>query len=213
MRGVILPGQPISTEAAMEEFDVSRTVVREALRVLTAKGLVDARPNHGTRVTERNLWQLLDIDVMRWRTENEPDPRLVIELDQVRAIIEPAAAAIAAASRTPEQLAAIKRSHDRLVASFQNDDEDAHIESDVAFHIAILAASGNELLERLEVVLEPAMHARHKLALRHATTRDFLDSHRAVFEAIADGDPAAAREKMQLLIDASAREIAAIVGA
>ncbi|KQO95712.1 GntR family transcriptional regulator [Leifsonia sp. Leaf264] len=213
MRGDLVPGQSINTEDVMVEFDVSRTVVREALRVLTAKGLVDARPKHGTYVTERSRWELLDTDVMRWRTEGVPDARLVRELDQVRAIIEPAAAGIAAGSRTSEQLAAIEAAHDKLIASFDDDDEAAHIETDVAFHIAILAASGNELLERFEVVLEPAMQARHRLALRHATTTSFLDSHRAVFEAIAAGDPDAARERMQLLIDDSARDIAAIVGA
>lgn len=212
IRGEIPSGGIIDVEALMTEFSMSRTVVREALKSLTAKGLIGARPKHGTFVTERAQWQLLDVDVMRWRTEDVLDPRLVVELDQVRAIVEPPAAAIAALGRTEAQLAAVEEALERMVTAFEVGDHATHIDHDVAFHLAVLAAAGNELLERFEVVLEPALRARHTLAAQHAKSPDFLTDHRAIYEALASRDADAARERSAALIRRSAREIAEILG-
>lgn len=212
MRGGFQPGEIIDPDALMSDFNVSRTVLREAFKVLSAKGLLDARPRLGTFVTERSRWQLLDAEVMNWRTQGEPDARLVRELDQVRGIIEPSAARLAAEHRSPEQLERIRVAFDALAHSYDNPEVE-HADADIAFHTAVLAATGNELLERFQVVLEPALHARDMLAYRHATTLDFLDGHRAVFDAIADGDGDAAFERMLALMQQSASDTAAILKA
>lgn len=208
--GELAEGASIDVEAMMAEFGVSRTVVREALRVLGAKGLVGARPKLGTYVEDRGRWLLLDVDVMRWRTTGDPDARLVAELDQVRGIIEPAAAAAAAADCTPERAAALGAAFADLLATWNSGDRQAHVDADVSFHVAILVASGNELLAQFEVVLAPAMRARHSLALAHVTSTAFLDLHRAVLDGIVAQDPVAARTSMQILIERSAADIAAI---
>lgn len=213
MRGELVPESPIDPEALMTEFDVSRTVVREALKTLAAKGLVDARPKLGTYVTDRARWQLLDVDVMRWRVEEEVDRRLLIELDQVRTIIEPAAAAMAATAHSPAQLQTIRQAHARMIDALERGDESAHVDDDVAFHLAILAASGNELLERFEVILEPALRARHALAIRHATSTEYLDLHGAVVEAIEAGDADAAHARSESLLSISATELVEIFDA
>ena len=99
--GEIQPGETIDGEAIEAEFEVSRTVVREALKVLSAKGLIDARPRLGTFVRDRAYWNLLDADVMAWRGRAEnPDSRLVLELGEVRT-----------------ELAATRSERERLVAS------------------------------------------------------------------------------------------------
>jgi len=216
MRGQLKPGDTIDPDALLADFQVSRTVMREAIKVLTAKGLVDARPRLGTYVTERSRWQLLDSDVMNWRSQGTPDPLLVLELGEVRQVLEPAAAQMAAVRRTPEQLARIEAALHELESSFDESsrgDSNAtpHIEADLIFHSSVLAASGNELLARFEVILEPALHARDSLAYAYETTRDFLHDHRAVFEAIAAQDPNAARARMQELMDNAARDTELII--
>lgn len=212
MRGALAPGQTIDPDALLHEFDVSRTVLREALKVLSAKGLVDARPRFGTFVTERSRWQLLDNDVMQWRSRDDPDPVLVLELGEVRQVIEPAAARMAAVRRTPEQLAAIERALDAMRASA----EGAHgslIEADLTFHSSVLSAAGNELLERFEVVLEPALHARDSLAFRQIESSSFLAQHSDVLDAIRNRDSDAAFATMKRLMDSAAEDTASILRA
>ncbi|KQR39423.1 hypothetical protein ASF80_08410 [Microbacterium sp. Leaf159] len=213
VRGELPPGAPLEPETLMIEFEVSRTVIREALKTLAAKGLVDARPKLGTHATDRSRWQLLDVDVMRWRVEGVVDRRLVLELDQVRTVIEPSAAAMAAEAHSPEQLATIREAHAKMAAAFESGDESSHVDNDVAFHLAILAASGNELLERFEVILEPALRARHALATKHAASREYLDLHLAVYEAIREGDAEAARKRAAELMQSSAHDLELILNA
>ncbi|NYF16540.1 DNA-binding FadR family transcriptional regulator [Microbacterium sp. AK009] len=210
MRGDLEPGTTIDPDQVANDFDVSRTVVREALRALTAKGLVGARPRFGTYVTERNRWHLLDADVMTWRAGDDPDPRLVTELDEVRLVIEPAAARMAAERRSEGQLARIERAWEQLEKSYRGDQPDRpdHADADLEFHRSILTAAGNELLEQFEVVLAPALHARDRLAQRHITTLAFLDAHRAVYDAIAAGDGHAAQACMHSLMELSASDTA-----
>ncbi|MFV0252976.1 MAG: FadR/GntR family transcriptional regulator [Beutenbergiaceae bacterium] len=211
MRGELLPGSTIDPEQVAREFDVSRTVVREALKVLTAKGLVGARPRLGTFITERSHWQLLDADVMAWRSSDNPDPRLVTELDEVRSLIEPAAARMAAERQTELQLDRIREAWDQLDRSYRISEPNRPdpIAADIEFHRAVLAASGNELLESFGLSLTPAMQARDRLAHRHMTTFDFLDRHRNVFEAIVAADPDLADANMRSLMELSASDSSA----
>lgn len=207
--GRIQPGETIDGQAVEEEFDVSRTVVREALKVLSAKGLVDARPRLGTFVRDRVHWNLLDGDVMAWRgSTDNPDRRLLLELGEVRAIVEPGAAGLAASRRTGEQLEWIRTA---LVAMERSAVVDETIEADIEFHLGILAAAGNELMERFEVMLVPALRARDIVTLRHSHGRDYLVHHREVFEAIERSDPDAAEQRMRLLLTTAAEDAAQVL--
>lgn len=207
--GRIQPGETIDGQAVEEEFDVSRTVVREALKVLTAKGLVDARPRLGTFVRDRVHWNLLDSDVMAWRgSTDNPDRRLLLELGEVRAIVEPGAAGLAAARRTGEQLARIRTA---LLAMEASSDIETTTDADIDFHLAILAAAGNELMERFEVMLVPALRARDNVTLRHEHGREYLVYHREVLEAIERSDPEAAEQRMRALLTTAADDAAQVL--
>ncbi len=100
LAGELQPGETVDPELLGTEFGVSRTVVREALRALAAKGMIDARPNRGTFVRFRRSWSLLDPDLLRWRSEGDHMGELFRSLGEVRAIIEPAAARLAATRRS-----------------------------------------------------------------------------------------------------------------
>jgi DNA-binding FadR family transcriptional regulator len=210
MAGELPPGSQLEPERLMDEHGVSRTVVREVLRVLTAKGLVDARPRRGTFVTERSTWNLLDADVMRWRSTDHADPNLVLELGDVREIIEPAAARLAAERRTGMQLAAVATAMARLDAAATGDAV-AHAKADLDFHRAVLEAAGNELLVRFAVILEPALLARDHLAFTHAADSGFLEQHRAVLDAIAEQEPERAHQAMADLMATAKTDIQRIL--
>lgn len=203
--GELAAGQIINMEQVQTEFQVSRTVVREVLRELSANGLVDARPRYGTYVQDRSTWNLLDADVMAWRNAGGPDLRLLRELSQVRILVEPGAARLAAEHATDEQIADIHRALLALEAGHRASLE-ASIEADERFHLGILRASGNELLERFEVLLLPALGVRNAVALQHTHDRHYLDLHHAVYQAIAARDPAASEITLRTLLEEARAE-------
>jgi DNA-binding FadR family transcriptional regulator len=215
-RGLLKTGTVIDPNELVRSFGVSRTVIREALKVLATKGLVDARPKRGTFITERSQWQLLDGDVIRWRSGKEPDPLLLVELGEVRLAIEPLAARMAATRRTDEHLEAMAAALS-LMADARPENRDAIVSADVSFHSALLRAAGNELLERFEVLLEPALEARDALAHSHSDDVAFFGLHQLVFEAIRDFKPDVAQgvmtEMMTLAIRDAEQALASVASA
>jgi DNA-binding FadR family transcriptional regulator len=209
--GEFPPGAVVDLELLEQELSVSRTVMREAVKVLTTKGLLDARPRLGTFVRERRHWNLLDADVMAWRGGGDPDERLLFDLEEVRRIVEPWGARLAAERRTDDDVEAMRTALSRMEESERGGNVEEHIAADAAFHRAVLAASQNELLERLEVVLEPALRARDALAFAHSHGDAFLHAHAAVAEAIAATDPDRAQASMSALLEAAAADTAAIL--
>lgn len=205
VHGEIEPGATIDVDQLETEYAVSRTVVREAVKVLSAKGLLDARPKRGTFVRDRRHWNLLDADVMTWRDEGQGiDLQLLHDLDEVRQAVEPRGAGLAAQRRTLADLAEIDAALARLVETADGDLED-HVRADLAFHRAVLSASQNELLLRMEIIIEPALRARNALAFSEEHGREFLDAHAQVRDAIAAQDGEAAQRLMEgLLVDAAA---------
>lgn len=203
--GELAAGQIITMEEVQTEFQVSRTVVREVLRELTANGLVDARPRYGTFVQDRSSWNLLDADVMAWRNATGPDLRLLQDLGEVRILVEPGAARLAAERATSEQLDEIHRALLGLEANYGLP-LDASIKADAAFHLGILRASGNELLERFEMMLLPALSIRNAVTLQHTHDRRYLDLHRAAYEAIAAHDPDASETALRALLEEARRD-------
>lgn len=192
--GAIPEGSTLEVRALGEELDVSLTVMRESLKVLAGKGLVDARQKRGTFVRERGHWNLLDADVIRWRVEGGAGEELMRDLADVRSIIEPAAARRAALHRTDADLEALEAALGSMGRA-QADSADAG-EADAAFHRALLAATGNEMLARMDLLLEPGLRERDRLVHSHASADDPVPSHRAVLDAVRDGDPVRAELAM-----------------
>jgi len=194
------PGSVIPGEIDIAgQRGVSRSVVRESLRMLSAKGLVESRPKSGTRVRERALWNLLDPDVLAWMFEGEPPATFVRSLFQLRMIVEPAAAEMAATFRTDEQLVRMDAAL-REMATHGLDTAEGQA-ADQTFHNAILEATDNELLVSLSGSIGSAVRWTTIFKFRdRRRPRDSMPQHRRLYEAIAIRDAAAARDATILLL-------------
>lgn len=189
VRGQYAPGTALSPDGLEAEFGISKTVLREALRVLAAKGLVDSRQKRGTVVRPRASWSLLDADLLRWQG-GQPDATFFANLAEVRAIVEPAGARLAASRRTDEDLATLREALSLMAEA--GSDAAAVVEADLCFHQALLDAAHNELLSRMEVVIEAGLRARDAVVHSGQGWRDSVPLHRAVLDAIESGDGAGA---------------------
>ena len=201
LSGVYAPGDRLSGEIAFsEELDVSRSAYREAVQVLTAKGLVESRPKAGTRVLPRTRWNLLDPDVLAWAFTGDPDPGFVRGLFELRAIVEPAACALAAERRDRADLKAMK---DALTAMSRHTlASEAGRTADRDFHHAILAATRNDALIVLSSSIGAAVNWTTQFKQRaRALPRNPIPDHRRVYDAIAAQDGVAASEAMRVLVD------------
>src|SRR5260370_316039 len=118
VRGDVLPGNPLPSEVKIcEMLDVSRTVVREAIRTLTGKGLVESRAKSGTRVRPREEWNQLDVDVLRWQLEHADIDSYLAKIFQLRKAMEPTAAALAATAGSDTERAALRAAWEPMVAA------------------------------------------------------------------------------------------------
>jgi GntR family transcriptional regulator, galactonate operon transcriptional repressor len=204
--GKLVPETPIDLAQLEAELDVSRTALREALKVLAAKGLVDARQKRGTFVRPRRDWHLLDADLLRWQLAEQPTGALLSKLAEVRSIVEPAGARLAAQRRDEDDLGALAAA---LTAMAESDPASvAAVDADLAFHAALLAASHNELLIQMEAMIEVGLAARDMLVHtgHGGAVQDPVPAHRAVYEAVRDGDPDAAERAMRALLDQALRD-------
>lgn len=206
LNGRLAEGSTLDLVALQAEFDVSLTVLREALRVLAAKGMVDARPKRGTFIRPRSAWSLLDADVLRWQFARQERPSLLDDLHELRNIVEPGAASLAAARATDEDIAALDAALDDMAAA--GSDATAAVHADLAFHRALLAATHNELVQRMEVLIETGLAERDRMVHGNAGTTDPVPSHRAVVDAIRRHDPAEAARAMGRLLDQAIEDVA-----
>jgi DNA-binding FadR family transcriptional regulator len=197
--GVLRPGEALPREEALaEQMAVSRTALREAMRVLSAKGLIEARPKVGTRVREERYWQHLDADVLAWRCASMPTAAFVQKLAEMREIFEPAAAALAARRCDAGQFERIESAYKAMDAS-RNSDEWAV--ADLEFHESVLMATNNELMISLFSVVETALGSYFVLSARKSSDFKYsLPYHRKVYEAIRKREPEVARRAMQQMI-------------
>ncbi|MET8849948.1 FadR/GntR family transcriptional regulator [Amycolatopsis sp. NPDC004625] len=194
-------GTVLDLPALREELDISLTALREALKVLAAKGMIDARQKRGTFVQPREKWNMLDADVMRWQTAAADDPALLDELTEVRAVVEPAAARIAAGRATEEDVEGLRDALADMAAA--GDDPEASVQADLAFHRRLMTATHNNFLMRMERVIAIGLAERDKLVHGSAGAEDPVPNHRKVFDAIVAGDPAAAEQAMLALVTKS----------
>jgi DNA-binding FadR family transcriptional regulator len=184
---------------------VSRTILREAVKTLSAKGLVITGPRIGTRAQPPSNWNLLDPDVIRWRLAAGVDNTFVRDILELRLAIEPKAAALAAQRATPEDIAALRAASAGMHEAVASQNG-RYLEADLAFHETILSATHNQFFS----ALTPAVDALLRVSFRYSvksreSARSSLPYHDAVVEAIAAGDANAAEKAIRFLIS-SARE-------
>lgn len=193
--GDVLPGEIEFSH----QLQVSRTAYREAIRILAAKGLVESRPKTGTRVSERGRWNLLDPDLLAWSFEGEPSEALIRDLFELRMIVEPAAAELAARRRTSADLARMGHALEEMARHGLG--TPAGQAADQLFHHVLLEATRNAPLLSLSSSIEAAVCWTTIFKQRkRKLPRDPLPDHRALFAAIAESDPEAARSAMTELI-------------
>ena len=191
---------PFPVEAELcRQFGVSRSVLREAVKMLTAKGLLGARPRQGTWVQPEANWNLLDPDVLSWMLERKFSPALLIEFTEIRLAVEPTGAALAARVAGPKEKAAVRAAIERMEAAERGDDDP--LESDIAFHVAVLHASGNKFYAQLSDLIATALRFSIRTTNRYkGVPRASVADHKKVADAVIAGKPAAAQEAMRRLI-------------
>jgi DNA-binding FadR family transcriptional regulator len=194
------PGTLLSAEERFStENKVSRGTYREAIRILAAKGLVYSRTKSGTRVRERASWNMLDLDVLAWMFESQPSETFVRDIFELRGIVEPAAAALAATRRDGRELARMGHALQEMERlGLQSAEGRA---ADQTFHYLILEATRNEPLVTLSSSIAAAVEWTTVFARREKTRlRDPMPDHFAVYDAIVRGDSEAARSLMARLV-------------
>lgn len=205
--GEYSPGQQIVPEDLAEHFAVSRTVVREVLKVLEAKGMIAARPRTGTRIRPHGEWSLLDPDVIRWRSTGPDSARQIEELLGVRSAIEPLAARNASAVATATDRQALLDALEAMSAAVEEQDWDAFTDADVAFHRALLAASGSLIINQFAEPIEAALRVRHRLHLVPSVLgEEVVESHQAILDAILGGDGPQAELASRRIVDVAGAE-------
>ena len=199
--GTIQPGERLTGEVAhAAALDVSRSAYREALQVLAAKGLVESRTKAGTRVLPRSRWNLLDPDVLAWAFSGEPDPAFIRDLFELRAIVEPAAARLAAMRREKSDIGALRAALAKMRRHTLA--TEAGRSADREFHDALLEATHNGALITLSASIGAAVNWTTQFKQRaKALPRDPVPDHARVCDAIAAGNPDAAETSMRALID------------
>ncbi len=198
VRGDLGPEMPFPKEADLErEFGVSRSVIREAVKTLAAKGLLESRTRTGIRALPPVYWNLLDGEVLSWRYAAMPPRQFFTELFEVREMIEPEAAALAAGRGSAPDVAEVEAAYQAMVEA-----EEASapgVDADLRFHRGILAAAGNPLLLQMGNLIGVGLYLSHRFSRESFVI--FLPKHRQVLDAIKAGKPEDARAAMQRLLD------------
>lgn len=211
LRGDLEPGEVLLNETDLgAQFGVSRTVLREAIKVLAAKGLVESRTKIGTRVKARDQWNLLDPDVLTWSLASHEAEDYALAVSEMRRVLEPAGAALAAERATREQVARIRAAYEAMEAAGRNGEES--VQHDLRFHLAILEATGNPFLVSMGHVIESAIAFNIKLSIETPSLRvQSVPLHRAVLERIEKGDPRGAQAAMVKLLQEAQVDIERIL--
>jgi DNA-binding FadR family transcriptional regulator len=208
--GEIKPGDRLPCEAELlARYEVSRPVLREAIRVLVAKGLVLSRQRAGASVRPRIEWHLLDPDVLYWSIQVWPQPEFVETLLTVRRVFEPAAAALAARAATQADLERIAEAYARMEAAQTVDDL---LEPDLAFHRRIAEATHNDLLAYIGNMLSLALRESILLSSRLPNTHALsLPRHKAILTALLARDPLAAHHATLVQLDETREDLSTIL--
>jgi len=191
---------PFSTEAELsKQYGASRSVTREAVKMLTAKGLLSARPRQGTCVQPEEYWNLLDPDVLRWLLERKFSLQLLRDFTEVRLAIEPTAAALAARHADADGIAKIQHGIERMRAAERGEDDP--LAADIAFHVAVLDATKNPFYIQLDELVNTALRISIRFTNSLKGVRQAsVPAHEKVVFAIVARDPTAASAAMNALL-------------
>ena len=208
--GEFEPGERLASEAVLlAEYDVSRPVLREAIRVLVAKGLVISRQRTGAIVRPRNEWHLLDPDVLYWLIQTMPEVEFVDTLLTARRVFEPAIAALAARVASEESLRGIAEAYAGMETASAADEL---LEPDLAFHRRIAEATNNDLLAYIGNMLSLALRESIRLSSRHPNTHALsLPRHKAILTALQNRDPLAAHQASLVQLKETGDDISEIL--
>jgi DNA-binding FadR family transcriptional regulator len=198
--GVYSADNPIPIEADLcKQYSASRPVLREAVKMLTAKGLLGSRPRLGTRVEPEESWNMLDPDILGWLLERKFSPALLMEFTEIRLAVEPGAATLAARVAGPVEKAEIRHALERMQAADSGADDP--LDSDIAFHVAVLRASRNRFYAQLTGFIATALRISIRTTNRYKGVQlASIADHRKVADAIIAGRATAAGEAMRKLI-------------
>jgi len=201
VRGDYGDAQTLPTEAELcEQFDISRSVIREAVKMLTAKGLISSRPRQGIRVQPTNRWNMFDEDVLEWTLSSRPSLALLREFTELRMGIEPEAAILAARRQNKEGIEGIAEALARMEAAEQGNDDP--LEADIAFHTAVLLASENRFFIQLRSFIQTAL--RVSIAFTNqlkGVEVASLNDHQMIYDAIVAGDGESAHKAASVLLE------------
>jgi GntR family transcriptional regulator, galactonate operon transcriptional repressor len=205
--GSYAPGDLIDDEGTLAvRYQVSRSVIRDAVKILAGKGLLEVRRGIGTRVRPRASWGLLDDDVLAWYQSAPPSSTVLRQLLEVRVVVEPKAARWAAERGSDKYLDMIRSAIERMEEG-KGSVED-FVVADAIFHRSILRAAKNEFLRAIEGVIFSALLSSIRLTNKDPrTNEESLAFHREVFEAIAAHDLASAEQAMEKLLDDTKRRL------
>jgi len=201
VKGTYPIGEGLPSEADLcLQHDVSRSSTREAVKMLSAKGLISSRPKQGIRVLPESSWNMFDTDVLTWILSAKPSLSLLKEFTQVRHAIEPQAAALASMNATFEQLEAIDKALIRMKEADQGLDDP--LEADIAFHTSILEASGNRFFTQLTEFISTALRVsiRYTNKIKGVPGAD-VKKHAEILDTIKSRNPEKARTAVTIILD------------
>ena len=205
--GAIVPPEPLLGE----ELGVSRTVVREAIKALAAKGLITTGPKVGTRVQPQDAWNWFDPDVITWQARIGLTPEFLRDLQDLRRVVEPAAVRLAAERATAADIAEIEIAFAGMKDAIENGGD--YVTYDLRFHHGLLRAARNRMLTQMSKALNALLRTSFELStsLKDGPAKS-LPLHRAVLDAVAAHQPDQAERAVIVLIDGARKDIEALLG-
>ena len=207
--GRLRPGDLLPTEVELcTLLSLSRASVREGLRALSAKGLLETRTRRGTIVCAKTRWDILDPDLLEWMSQAPPDPELLMMLLETRRIVEPATARLAAQRATAAQIVEIRATCKAMTDALP-DDVEACCRHDLDLHQLIIAAAGNVFLSRFAVAIRAALLSSFRVSANaRVSFENSLAEHWAVTDAITSRDADGAERAMRDLLAGTGRDLA-----
>lgn len=200
--GASLPPEPV----LCEEFGVSRTVVREAIKSLVAKGLLVTGPKLGTRVLPDEHWNWFDPEVIAWQAQAGLSSEFVRDLQELRLVVEPAAVRMAAVKATPQDILRLEQAYSGMKAAVEDGGD--YVTHDLRFHQGLLQASHNRMLMQMGRALSSLLRMSFEISTRIMNgPRDSLPLHRAVLDAVIAHAPVKAERALMVLITAANDDI------
>nr|WP_218621068.1 FCD domain-containing protein [Mycolicibacterium hippocampi] len=207
--GVYPPGQVITLDSVSAEHKMSRSVAREAIRVLESMGMIESRRRVGITIQPSHKWNVFDPRLIRWRLESGDRAVQLLSLSELRKGFEPAAAALAARRADPHQCRTMAAAVSDMVVHGRSGDLEAYLLADKIFHRTLLEASGNEMFRALNGVVSEVLSGRTHHGMMPETPNPVaIELHDEVARAIRMKDESAAEKAMRAIIDEAASAVA-----